>query len=322
MISLNWSQTTIVGRCSCQIKGDNLTIWCQQEVIQHNLENSTHLVHYCSINRGGHWSGMWTALSVLHHSSALWPSRCHSRTPSSIPTRLRRFLQSVSRCQRHTDGRHKRMMAMSGGRGQKFWEGRGQQREATFSASQGFMLAIYLFHLSSLMAISMAARLQNRDVFCVEGEPTIRLSAASRKRLWPVVPFTASFFLFFYPAALTLIDGDSFSRGHPAGFHLDAAIIKGQYTERLCRIGEERRNRRKPEDLRRLSSQVPAAEWASRRSTAFHQPGSTDRWLGVDTSRGGDNKQTSRLQVRARRPEREPIKPWPPPTDLQALQTS
>lgn len=67
-------------------------------------------------------------------------------------------------------------------------------------------------------------------------EPTIRLPAASRKRLWPVVPFTALFF-FSHLSALTLIDGDSFSPGHPAGFHLDAAIIKGQYTERLRRIG-------------------------------------------------------------------------------------
>lgn len=114
-----------------------------------------------------------------------------------------------------------------------------------------------------------------------------------------------SFYFFFYPATLTLIDGDSFSPGHPAGFHLDAAIIKGQYTERLGReLAGERRDRRKPEDLRRLSSQVPGAEWASRRSTASHQPGSKDRWLGVDTSRGGDNKQTRRLRVRARRPER------------------
>lgn len=114
-----------------------------------------------------------------------------------------------------------------------------------------------------------------------------------------------SFFLFFHPAAVTLIDGDSFSPGHPAGFHLDTAIIKGQYIERLRRIaGEERRDRRRPEDPRRLSSQVPGAEWASRRSTAFHQPRSEDRWLGVDTSRGRDNKPTRCLRVRARRPER------------------
>lgn len=88
----------------------------------------------------------------------------------------------------------------------------------------------------------MAARLQNREVFLCRSEPTIRLPAASRKRLWPVVPFTA--LLFFYPAALTLIDGDSFSPGHPAGFHLDAAIIKGQYTKRLGSIGGEKGDRR------------------------------------------------------------------------------
>lgn len=184
---------------------------------------------------------------------------------------------------------------------------RGGGGGAAFFACQGFTLAIYLFHLrlSGLMAISMAARLQNRDVFLCRSEPTIRLPAASRKRLWPVVPFTALFFLFFHPSAVTLIDGDSFSPGHPAGFHLDAAIIKGQYTERLRRIaGEEGRDRRRPEDPRRLSSQVPGAEWASRRSTAFHQPRSEDRWLGVDTSRGRDNKPTRCLRVRARRPER------------------
>lgn len=126
------------------------------------------------------------------------------------------------------------------------------------------------------------------------------------------------FSFFFHPSALTLIDGDSFSPGHPAGFHLDAAIIKGQYTERLRRIaGEEGRDRRRPEDPRRLSSQVPGAEWASRRSTAFHQPRSEDRWRESTQAAAETINQPA---ARGSEPgvQREPIKSRMA-TDLQEL---
>lgn len=180
--------------------------------VQHHPRNSNHLVQYCSITVAdidlGYERPCLCYITALLRGRALVAQGRRHQSPPPGCGASPRVSAAVSGARMGVIGACEgwRLLGTgygvtSGGQGRRCWEGRGLHHgflwTSRFHAGD---LLVSSSPLSSLMAISMAARLQNRDVFLCRSESTIRLPAASRKRLLPVVPFTALFFflLFFF----------------------------------------------------------------------------------------------------------------------------